>query len=122
MTQKSDRTLRAGEMPEQPSLETWRRRLRISVRGLIALVLLVGGWLGWIGHEARVQRQAVTAIERAVGSVQYDRELPRWLGAVIGIDTLSNVVSVSLARTDMSELTHGGHIPEVTDPVLAPLA
>ena len=26
----------------------WRRYLRISVRGLIVLVLLVGSWLGWI--------------------------------------------------------------------------
>ena len=46
-------------MPEQPSSDTWRRRLRISVRGLMALVLIVGGGLGWVIHRAHVQRDAV---------------------------------------------------------------
>ena len=52
-------------MPEQPSPEAWRRRLRISVRGLMALVLIVGGGLGWVIHRAHVQRDAVAAIQSA---------------------------------------------------------
>jgi hypothetical protein len=45
--------------------------LRFSVRGLIVLVLLVGGWLGWIVRNARIQREAVAAIERAGRHVAY---------------------------------------------------
>jgi internalin A len=58
-------------MPEQSSTGTWRRRLRISVRGLMALVLLVGGGLGWVTHRAHVQRDAVAAIRRAGGEATY---------------------------------------------------
>jgi hypothetical protein len=50
----------------------WRRYLRLSVRGLIVLVLAIGAGLGWIVHEAHVQRDAVAAIRKAGGSVTYD--------------------------------------------------
>src|SRR5271170_7242987 len=30
----------------------WRRYLRVSVRGLIALLLVIGIWLGWIVRNA----------------------------------------------------------------------
>jgi hypothetical protein len=59
-------------MPDQPLPSTQRPWLRLSVRGLIVLVLVTGGWLGWIVHRARVQREAVVAIERAGGMVWYD--------------------------------------------------
>jgi hypothetical protein len=52
----------------------WQRRLRFSVRGLIGVVLLIGGWLGWILLSAQIQREAVAAIERAGAWVEYDCE------------------------------------------------
>ena len=33
----------------KPVSRPWRRFLRFSVRGMIVIVLLVGGWLGWMG-------------------------------------------------------------------------
>ena len=59
-------------MPDQPLGTSRRRWLRISVRGLIILVLVIGGWLGWAVHNARIQREAVAAVERAGGEVMYD--------------------------------------------------
>ena len=41
-----------------------RRWLRLSVRGLIVLVLILGGGLGWVIRAARIQRDAVEDIER----------------------------------------------------------
>jgi hypothetical protein len=52
----------------------WWRYLRISLRGLIVLVLAFGGGLGWFVTHAKVQLDAVTAIERAGGSVKYELE------------------------------------------------
>ena len=47
----------------------WRPRL--SVRALMLAVLVIGGVLGLILHRARVQREAVSAIQTAGGSVCY---------------------------------------------------
>ena len=58
----------------KPASRRWRRYLRFSVRGLIVVVLVVGGWLGWIVRGARIQREAVAAITRAGGRVAYDWE------------------------------------------------
>jgi hypothetical protein len=52
----------------------WRRYLRISLRELIVIVLVLGSALGWIVQRAKVQRDAVAAIERAGGSVKYEWE------------------------------------------------
>jgi hypothetical protein len=52
----------------------WWRYLRISPRGLIIIVLVLGSALGWIVNRAKVQRDAVAAIERAGGSVKYEWE------------------------------------------------
>jgi hypothetical protein len=52
----------------------WRRYLRISVRGLLVLVLGLGVALGWMVNRADVQRNAVAAIKRAHGSVGYKWE------------------------------------------------
>ncbi len=53
-----------------------RRYLRFSVRGLIIVVLLIGGWLGWIVRGARIQREAVAAIIKERGLIEYDWERP----------------------------------------------
>src|SRR5262245_9470051 len=49
----------------------WQRYLRISLRGLIVLVLVIGSALGWIINRAKVQRDAVAVIERSGGTVKY---------------------------------------------------
>jgi len=49
-------------MPEGPSPQSSRHRLQLSVRGSIALVLLLGGGLGWTFQRAQVQRDVASAI------------------------------------------------------------
>ncbi len=49
-----------------------RRRLRLSLRGLMVLVLVVGGMLGWKARRASIQRRAVTQIKAAGGTLLYD--------------------------------------------------
>jgi hypothetical protein len=97
--------LKADEMPDQPTSKTSRKRLRMSVRALMMSVLVLGGGLGWIVHEAQVQREAVAAIrKRAGGNALYDWQLvddeivrsrgswwPRWIMNRVGPDYLSSV-------------------------------
>ena len=87
-----------------------RKYLRLSVRAMIALILLLALGFGWIANRAGVQREAVAAIERAGGKVWYQWEWlnddaiegkpnwPQWLVNVIGIDYFGYVVSVSVAQ------------------------
>jgi hypothetical protein len=96
-------------MPEQPIPASRRQWLRISVRGLLVIVLIVGCWLGWMVRSAQVQRDIVKTIRRAGGSVWYEWEwkngrvvngakppaLP-WLVSQIGIDFFGNVVAVQI--------------------------
>ena len=51
---------------------SWRRFVRLSLRGLIALVLVIGVALSWIVHRAQVQQDAGDAIRKAGGSIVYD--------------------------------------------------
>ena len=85
----------------------WRRYLRLSMRTFIVVVLLVGGWLGWIVRTARIQREEVAAITRRGGVVEYDSgwtdnqtlqpqdpgALDRLVSA-IGVDYFSNATVV----------------------------
>ena len=59
-------------MPDPPLPASRRHRLRLNVRGLLILVLVVGGWLGWVARSARTQREAVAAIQLQGGWVYYD--------------------------------------------------
>jgi Leucine Rich repeats (2 copies)/Leucine Rich repeat len=85
----------------------WRTFLRLSVRGLIVLVLVIGAALGWMVRSARVQRDAVAAITKTGGSVFYDWEwrngkstqgcdpwAPRWLVKLMGVDYFGHVTLV----------------------------
>ena len=96
-------------MPADPVSRPWRRFLRFSVRGLIVLVLVIGGGLGWIVRSARIQREAVAAIVNAGGGVLYDWEwsngksipggkprAPRWIVDLIGVDYFGHVTEVWL--------------------------
>ena len=96
-------------MPDQtkPVARPWRRFLRFSVRGLIVLVLVIGGWFGWVVRSARIQREAVAAIKNAGGIVYYGWEysdstvapgqkprVPTWLVDLIGVDYFGHVTAV----------------------------
>lgn len=81
-----------------------RRWLRLSVRGLLLLVLACGGSLGWFEHQAKVQRDSVAVIEAVKARVGYDLETDKngvptnrwtkWLVDVFGIDRVATVVEV----------------------------
>jgi hypothetical protein len=98
-------------LPRRP----WWRRIRLSIRTLILLVLVVGGGLGVFVRRARVQRDAVRAIEAEGGAVQYDFQVsarggvggrtspwPKWLVGLLGVDFFADVNRVTLgpSRTD----------------------
>jgi hypothetical protein len=50
----------------------WWTHVRLSLRGLIVMVLLIAGILGWTVRQARVQHDAVAMITRPGGTVYYD--------------------------------------------------
>src|SRR5262245_44099219 len=89
-----------------------RRWFTLSVRALMIFVLVIGGGLGWVVHRARVQRNAVTAIERAGGRVYYDWQsspsgrsnpkarhwIPQWFVDYLGRDYFGSVRQASLGR------------------------
>jgi hypothetical protein len=59
-------------MPDQLPQNSCRNWLRLSVRGLIILVLMIGGGLGlWLNH-ARRRLEAVAAIERLGAKIGRD--------------------------------------------------
>jgi hypothetical protein len=97
----------------KPVPRAWRRFLRLSVRGLVVLVLVIGVSLGWLVRGARIQREAVAAITKAGGAVEYDWEwnngksisrgnsrAPKWLVDLIGVDYFGHVTVVWLARAE----------------------
>jgi len=62
------------------------------------MVLVLGAWLGWFVRNARIQHDAVAAVERAGGSVAYDID---WRNEGFnctdrGIAALSRVVELGL--------------------------
>ena len=59
---------------ERATVKTPRRRLSLSLRGSMLLVLCLGLWLGWQARLARQQREAVAAIEEYGGFVRFDWE------------------------------------------------
>lgn len=98
--------------PDQHRTRSWLHRppVRLSVRALMTIVLISGSGLGWIAYRARVQREAVAAIEGAGGQVFYDRDVSsgvlatpgttatwrEWLVDRIGPGYFGNVTSVFL--------------------------
>jgi hypothetical protein len=95
-----------------PNPRRWCRYLRLSLRGLIVLVLVIGAALGWIVRSARIQHNAVTAIRNAGGDVGYNWEwsngkvlpggkpwAPSRLVDLIGVDYFGHVTVVALYPT-----------------------
>ena len=113
----------AGGM-ETTERAPWWRYLRLSLRSLFALILMIGGWLGWIVSSAWIQREAVAAIERDGGKVLYDWQsknghplpgatpwAPRWMVDRMGVDYFGHVVSASLSTHATEEvLIHVGRL------------
>jgi hypothetical protein len=107
----------------------------VSQRRLMVFVLVLGAVLGWCVRSARIQRNAVAAIERTKGSVFYDvqnrnegpnfyykpfglkwlfhpRDLaPKWLVDRIGLDYSGAVVSAHLGLSaDDTTMTQVGQL------------
>jgi Leucine-rich repeat (LRR) protein len=69
---------KAAKMVAEFASGSLRRFRRISVRGLIVLVLMIGAGLGWIVRRAHFQRDAVRAVLKAGGQVDYDLNYDRY--------------------------------------------
>jgi hypothetical protein len=90
-------------------------RVRISVRALMLAVLVLAVGLGFYVRSVHVQQDAVAAIRRAGGTVDYDWRwgnynpdiidddgkwrAPKWLARLVPVDYVANVVDVSLMPT-----------------------
>jgi hypothetical protein len=116
--------------PIRRSARPWWSYTRFSVRGLIVLVLVIGAGLGWIVHQAHIQRDAVAAITRAGGVVEYDwqwrtgKPIPRgeprapsWLVQLIGGDYFGHVTAVWLSHVKETDATLAdvGHLTRLED-------
>jgi internalin A len=95
-----------------------RPRFILTVRGMMILVLLVGGVMGWKVRRAAIQRRAVATIKRAGGHVVYDYQIredednpqpwaPAWLRRGVGDEWFQEVVEVSLSDTDLTKTQSG---------------
>lgn len=86
------------------------RRLRISIRVLLIAVLVAGVWMGNFVNKARRQSEAVAAIERFGGWVDYQQPngssklVARWIQRVTGDDYFDVVETVYLPH-DIREVT-----------------
>jgi hypothetical protein len=118
-----------GSMTEQARLVScpWRRYVRFSVRGLIVVVLVIGAWLGWIVRGARIQRDAVAAIEKDGGGVRYDWQYsngvylrggkpraPPWLVELIGVDFFGHVTDAGLSPSSTTTDAMTVHVGRLT--------
>lgn len=106
----------------------WWSRFRLSVRGLMVLVLVLGGTFGWAVHRAHVQRDAAQVIGKA-GGVYYRSQYangkvirnapppgPRWLSDLVGPDMLDTVVFVGLRGDKIDDRVMAG-LAELRDVV-----
>ena len=78
---------------------------------LLVLVVIIGLWFGWVVRRARDQREAVAAIERAGGSVQFGANwyndiilkirkpwVPAWAVRLLGVEYFDIVDGVDLSK------------------------
>ena len=95
----------------KPSGAWWQTRLRVSIRGLMVLVLILGVGQALVIHQAQVQRDSVIAIRQAHGEAFYGWDfkgdwllrdigprgkpwVPEWLVDWLGVDYFGHVVDV----------------------------
>jgi hypothetical protein len=97
-----------------------RRRLRFTLRLLLAGITLLCLALGWWTHRAREQRRAIDRIEAAGGGVAYnffhsgqtpagefwyESSLPPWLNSTFGYDFFHTAIEADIYdRSTMPEL------------------
>jgi internalin A len=120
----------------------------MSLRALMIVVLILGGWLGWLVRGARIQHEAVAAVERGGGSVKYDWEWrgfqfgpngrrmsaraqrsgppwPNWLVARLGPDFFADVKEVRLGPKDpdiaMAQVATLGRLASLQTGVESPI-
>jgi hypothetical protein len=125
-----------------------RRRLRLSVRGLLCVIVVIACGLAWVAHFIRAgtaQSAWVREIQRSGGWVLYDLDwnsdsaghalplkYPRWLTQSVGNEYFGDVVFVTLhdrgsdtVLAAVGRLTHLKQLhrcgPAVTDAGLAHL-
>lgn len=106
-------------------------RVRVSVRAMMAVVLVLAVGLGFYVRSVHVQQDAVAAVIKAGGSVDYDWRwgnynpdivdndgkwrAPKWLARIVPIDYVANVINV-----DLTPRRHRGAAPPPAgDEVLA---
>ena len=78
-------------MPDQPPPNSRRNRLRLSVRGLIILVLVIGSWLGWLARTPRSSGgRSRHSTKRRIDSIMTDN----------GGETFSMTLSLTLGDRD----------------------
>jgi hypothetical protein len=118
----------------KPVSRPWRRFLRFSMRGLIILVLLISGWLGWIVRSARIQRDAVAAMKRTGALVVYGSGsttnqtpqithpwAPKYLVDFLGIDYFVDVSGVYFQKhCSDAELLFVGRLTQLHDLYVLP--
>src|SRR5258708_2334610 len=106
-------------MPDRTRSLWHTSRVRLSVRTLMALVLIIAGGLGWVAYRARIQRQAVALILGVGGNVTYDdpslgganpspmsralASLRNWVAQHLGDDYCRTVTWVDLQGADIGD-------------------
>jgi hypothetical protein len=104
------------------------RRLALSLKMLMVLMLPVAVWLGWVTNKARRQREAVEVIKRYGGAVGYDVHAdgkptpgrqpwsPLWLRRLVGDDYFREVtVYRSAGPWGKSSSSHARVMPYLRD-------
>jgi hypothetical protein len=122
---RSELTCGKAEMPDQHLSKSRLRWFRLSVRGFIVLILIIGAGLSRLVHGARLQRDAVAAIRKAGGSAFYNWEnplkcggtksrdlCPRWLVDHLGVDYFGHVKWVVSDASNVDSLLIG-HLNQV---------
>lgn len=98
-----------------------KSRFRLSLRGLMVLVLIIGGGLGWIVYRARVQREAIAVIRRAGGDVNVNLDWtsnpaprlrlkppgPAWMRKHLGPEYFDTVTYVFYGEAKPERKPHG---------------
>lgn len=97
-----------------------RRTLRLTLGGMMLLVLVIGVALGWVVRGAKVQRDAVAAIRLAGGTVIYEEPSGwkgargvRWLRSRLGTDLFDRVVAAHRKGGDDRLMTQVGRLPHL---------
>lgn len=102
------------------AVNSFRKRLRLSLGTMMIIILGVGCILGWVAHRAHVQRDAVSAIKtprrNTRGSVYYDWQFvdgtsdpngsprgPKWLRDILGPDVFDTVVIVTIEGDNVDD-------------------